>query len=150
MKTKALLPVGEKSNYQMVERGDIIELITGEKVTFVEMKRTKWFGQFNGKGIVVPIYRNRITMVPYAKAIIGKDKSVITVGAKLSTMKLGQLFSLEGHKETFMFIKTETKRGGKPIIKGRDLATGKTYNIDAAFKLIKIDINKLKKELINA
>lgn len=141
-----MLPVG--SDYKTVEKGDIIELVTGEKVTFMEMKRTKWIGRFNGKGIGVPVYRDRNMTEPFAKAIVGKDKSVITTGAKLSAMKVGQLFAIEGHKETFMFVRTETKRGGKPIIKGYDLATSKMYNIDASFKLIKVDVNKLKRELI--
>jgi len=150
MKTSAMLPVGEKSNYVVVNKGDIIELVTGEKVTFVEMKRTKWFGQYNGKGIAVPVYRNRQTMLPYAKAVVGKDKSVLVAPTKLTAFKVGDLFFIEGHKETFMYKGQELKRGGKLVVKGRDLASGKNFNIDTDFKLIKLNLNKIKKELINA
>jgi hypothetical protein len=150
MKIKALLPVGTSANYEMVTKGDILELVTGEKVTFVEMKRTKWFGQLNGKGIVVPVYRNRQALLPYIKAIVGKDKSVIVPATKPTAFKIGDLFFIEGHKETFMYKGQENKRGGKLVLKGRDLATGKNYNIDAMMKVVKIDLNKIKKELVNA
>lgn len=150
MRTSAMLPVGEKSNYVVVNKGDVIELVTGEKVTFVEMKRTKWFGQYNGKGIGVPIYRNKSTMLPYAKAVVGKDKSVLVAPTKLTAFKIGDLFFIEGHKETFMYMTQEAKRGGKLIVRGRDLASGKNYNIDAQMKLVKLNLNKIKKELVKA
>lgn len=146
MKTKTVMPVGK--DMKIVEKGDILELVTGEKVTFMEMKRTKWVGRYNGKGIIVPIYRNQFSLEPFVKAVLGKDNSVLTPAVKITSMRAGQLFAIEGHKETFMFLNVETKRGGRPIIKGYDLATGKKYNIDADFKLVKIDVNKLKKELV--
>jgi len=148
MSFHTLLPVGTSANYQKVSKGDVVELITGEKVTFMEMKRSKWNGLMNGKGIIVPVYRNRTTLQPFIKAVIGRDESVIKPAANISKIKPGQLFYLEGHKETFMFISTDVKRGGKKIVKGYDLASGKTYNIDAMMKLIPVDVNKLKKELV--
>jgi hypothetical protein len=150
MKTSAMLPVGEKSNYVIVKKGDILELVTGEKITFVEMARTKWHGLMNGKGIVVPIYRNKSLGIPYVKAVIGKDASVIVPATKINTFKPGDLFFIEGHKETFMYKGQENKKNGKLIIKGRDLATTKIYNIDAMMKVVKIDLNKIKKELVKA
>ena len=59
MSFHTLLPVGTSANYQKVSKGDVVELITGEKVTFMEMKRSKWNGLMNGKGIIVPVYRKR-------------------------------------------------------------------------------------------
>lgn len=150
MRTSAMLPVGEKSNYVIVNKGDIIELVTGEKITFVEMARTKWHGLMNGKGIVVPVYRNKREMIPFAKAVIGKDTTVIVPATKITAFKLGDLFFIEGHKETFMYKGQENKKGGKLVLKGRDLATSKIYNIDAQMTVVKINLNKIKKELVKA
>lgn len=150
MKTKAFLPIGtEKSNEtKLVQRGDVLKLITGEEITFVEMRRTKFVGIFNGKNIIVPIYRDRLGLKPYVLSKLNKvDKSVIVKSANVDKFKKGDLFSLEGYKETFMYIGKSSK--GKNKISALDLSTGKTFTISEGFTFKKIDINKIKKELIN-
>jgi len=148
MSTKAYLPVGEKTNYVTLSKGDVVELVTGEKIVFMEMKRTKWNGMFNGKRIIVPIWRNRSAQTPFIKAVVGKDTSVILPAANINKMRPGSLFFLEGHKETFMFIGTDVKRGGKKVVKGYDLASGKNYSIDAIMKMVPLDLNAIKKDLV--
>ena len=142
MKTTAIMPVGDKKMV-VVERGDILELVTGEKAIFVEMKRTKWVGCIGDKTWNIPIYRNKYSEEPYAKALIGKDNSVVSVGAKPTSMKLGTLFAIEGHKETFMYAGVERKRE-KVAIVGIDLASGKRFRIDSGFKFFPVDLNKIK------
>lgn len=143
-------PVGApgKIDYVSVSTGDVIELVTGEKVTFNEMKRTKWNGTLNGKGIIVPIYRDRMGTVPYAKAIVGRDESVIVKSTPISKFKVGDLFYLDGHKETFMYAGTKQKRGGKEVVWARDLATKKMYTIQIGMTMVKIDLNQAKQDLI--
>jgi len=148
MKTKAYLPVGTKEikEDKLISKGDIVLLCTGEKVTFEEMKRTKFHGKLNGKGIVVPIWRDRLQTVPFISKVTGvKDKSVIIKSAPIDKFKFGQLFALEGHKETFMFVENTIKRNKKKTI-AIDLATGKEFTIGGGFTVIKINLPKLKKE----
>jgi hypothetical protein len=152
LNTSALLPVGEagKSKWEMISKGDVVKLVTGEEVTFMEMKRSKWVGRYNGKGIGVPLYRDHAQTKPFITAIVGRDESVIVKGIAPSKLKLGDLFSLEGHKETFMYFGDKiTPRAGKKYLMGRDLSSGKNYTIEAGMKILKIDLNKLKKELIS-
>jgi len=150
MRSGALLPIGEKgkAKYEMIKKGDIVKLVTGEEIVFMEMKRTKWNGKLNGRGIIVPLYRDRAATEPFIKAIIGRDESVLVKATNPTKLKLGDIFFLEGHKETFMYFGNKTKRGGRPIVMGRDLASGKNYNIDAEMTMVKIDLNKIKKELV--
>lgn len=142
MKTYAVLPVG-KEKMVSVERGDILELVTGEKAVFMEMKRTKWVGRIGDKTWNIPVYRNKYSLEPYAIARIGKDDSVMSVGAKPTSMKAGTLFSIEGHKETFMYVGLE-KKGQKMAIVGIDLASGKRFRIDSSFKFFPINLNAIK------
>lgn len=146
----AFFPVGVVGSieYKTVSTGDIIELVTGEKVIFKELKRTKWNGVLNGKEIIVPVYRDRMGTLPYAKAIVGRDESVIVKTTPISKFKLGDLFYLEGHKETFMYAGTKQKRGGKEVVWARDLASDKMYNIQIGMTMVKIDVNKMKQELV--
>ena len=146
MKTYATLPVGKSKNdtkMLSVSRGDILELVTGEKAIFMEIKRTKWVGRIGDKTWNIPIYRNKYTFEPYAIARIGKDNSAISTGAKPTSMKAGTLFSIEGHKETFMYVGLE-KKGQKMAIVGIDLATGKRFRIDPGFKFFPVDLNAIK------
>ena len=146
MKTYAALPVGNnKKDTKMlsITRGDILELVTGEKAVFMEMKRTKWVGRIGDRTWNIPIYRNKYSLEPYAIARIGKDDSVMSVGAKPTSMKAGTLFSIEGHKETFMYVGLE-KKGQKMAIVGIDVATGKRYRIDPSFKFFPINLNAIK------
>ena len=131
-----------------VTKGDIIELVTGEKITFVEMKRTKWSGQLNGKGVLVPLYRSKFMATmenSYAKALVGKDDSVITKSFDSKKLKFGDLFYIEGHKEAFMYI-SEKEKKGKVFVWARDLASKRTFTIEPAMTIVKIDLNQLKEE----
>jgi hypothetical protein len=146
MKTYATLPVGNNKNdtkQLSITRGDILELVTGEKAVFMEMKRTKWVGRIGDRTWNIPIYRNKYSLEPYAIARIGKDDSVMSVGAKPTSMKAGTLFSIERHKETFMYVGLE-KKGQKMAIVGIDIATGKRYRIDPSFKFFPINLNAIK------
>jgi len=146
MKTSAYLPVGTAEDQEMkvITKGDVVQLCTGEKVTFTEMKRVKFHGIMNGGGIQCPIYRNKGTFQPYITAIVGRDESVMTVSAEVESFTAGELFSLEGHKETFMYKGKEIKRG-KEILKAVDVATGKGWNIGTTgFTYVKIDLEELK------
>jgi len=148
MITQAYLPVGTQGNVKrlLVKKGDIVKLCTGELVTFTEMKRVKFVGKMNGKGIQVPVYRNKYNDTPYIIEVTGKqDKAVLANRVKPTGLKYGNLFALEGHKETFMFTGTEVKRGQKKLI-AIDLATGKRFTIGDGFTLVKINVPKIKKE----
>jgi hypothetical protein len=149
MKTSAWLPVGTKENHKdvLVSKGDILELVDGDRVTFTEMKRVRFVGQMTatGKGISVPIYRNNHTFTPYVVKVTGeKDKKVTENQVKPTGLKYGNLFALEGHKETFMFVGTELKRGTKKLV-GIDLATSRRFTISPTFTLVKVNVPKIKK-----
>lgn len=148
MKTQAMLPVGVKGKKEIktIKAGDILELLTGEKVTFIEMKRTKFIGKINGKTFNVPVYHDRQNTIPYIVKIVGTDKTAIVKKTPISKLKVNDLFSLEGSKETFMYIGTERKRT-KTVVKGLDVASGKVYSIAMDMNFIKIDLNKVKREV---
>jgi hypothetical protein len=150
MRTSVYLPVGTKGNVtrELISKGDVVELATGEKVTFMEAKRTRWLGRYNDKGLGVPFYRDRLQTTPYILAVVGRDESVIVKGTDPTKLTPGDIFSLEGHKETFMYTGEKTRpRSAKKYITGKDLASGKKYTIDAKMKILKVDIDKLKREL---
>lgn len=151
MATHAYLPFSTGS--ELVSKGDIIELVTGEKVTFLEMKRTKWLGDLNGRRIIIPVYRIKPTGLtdsglPFAKAIVGRNEAVVTVSFKPNKLKFGDIFYLEGHKETFIFISNANKRG-KSYIEARDLASSRNFTIDPSMTIVKVDLKKIKEEISN-
>jgi len=149
MKTSAYLPVGgtQIKETKLIQKGDLLELQTGEKVIFLEMKRVNFIAkdQVTGKNFVIPTYRNKHQGLPYIKAVVGKDKSVITKSAPVSKFKYGQLFALEGKKQAFMFVGNTVKRGTNRIV-GVDIATGHQFTIGEGFTIVKINIPKLKRE----
>ena len=150
MKTRAYLPVGTSGNVKnvIVNKGDVLELCTGEKVTFTEMKRVRFVGKFTetGKGVYFPIYRNKYDSTPYVVKVTGeKDKKVLANRVKPTGLKYGNLFALEGHKETFMFVGKEIKRGKEKLV-GIDLATSRRFTIDVGMTLVKVNVPKVKKE----
>ena len=148
MKTQAWVPVGTSTNQEdvLISKGDVVQLVTGELVTFTEMKRVRFIGKINGKGISVPLYRNKYDTTPYILKVTGKkDNTVITKSTPVNKLKYGQLFALEGHKETFMFVGTELKRGTEKIV-GIDLASGKRFTIGTGFTIVKINIPKVKRD----
>lgn len=148
MKTSAWIPTGTKGNVKswMINKGDVVKLVTGELVTFTEMKRVRFVGKLNGKGISVPIYRDRAGTTPYVIEVTGsKDKSVIVKSAPLDKFTFGQLFALEGHKETFLFVENIIKRGNKKTI-AIDLATNKRFTLGEGFTIVKINVPKVKRD----
>lgn len=146
MKTSAYIQVGTKEDKKamLIKAGDVLQLVTGEKVTFVEMKRTKFHGKLNGKTIIVPVYRDRSGSTPFVTAVVGKDTSVIVKKTPITGFKVTDLFSLEGSKETFMFLGTSVKRGGKKVVQAMDVASGRQWNIAADMAMIKINLTKVK------
>ena len=147
MREATYLPVGTLEGYEskLVTKGDVLQLCTGEKITFTEMKRVKFHGLMEGRGTVVPIWRNHMKTQPFVKAIVGRDESVIAISADIRAFIPGQLFSLEGNKETFMYKERDLSSGK---IRAIDVATKKVWRIDNNFKFLKIDIEELKEELL--
>lgn len=151
MKTSAMLPMGTNGNVktQLVNKGDILQLDDGMKVAFMEMKRVKFIGkdQATGKNYQIPIWRDRFQTMPFiAKNTGAKDKSLFKNEVKKTNLKYGDLFSLEGKKETFMFLENTTKRGGKPVIKAINLADNRTFSIGEGFTFTKVNLAKIKRE----
>lgn len=147
MSTQAFLPFQDKGT-DLVTKGDIIELVTGEELIFIEMKRTKWIGQTKDgkKRFNVPIYRDKIRQKPYAKTKKGRDESVITKSVDINKFKPGNLFSIESAKESFMFKNIEDKRGKISVI-AIDIATGNQWKLGAECTFKRININELKNKL---
>ena len=148
MKTQVYLPIGTKGNIKnyLVTKGDILQLVTGEKVTFDSMRRTKFLTKYNGKGLIVPIYKDRIGTIPFVTEVLGVDKTETLKKVKPSNLKLGDLFYISGHAKTFLFKENFTK-SGKLKVKALDLASSKTFIIDATMDLVKLNLNQLKKQL---
>ena len=150
MKTSAFLPIGTVGNVktELIKKGDVLKLATGETVTFLEMK-VKFFvakDEKTGKNYRIPKWRLPNSM-PFIESKTNKtDKSVFTKSADNNKFKYGDLFSLEGKKETFMFLENTTKRGGRPIMKAVNLADGRTFSIGEGFTLVKINLAKIKRE----
>lgn len=146
MKTSAFLPVGTKTKKEtiLVKVGDVLQLVTGEKLTFVEMKRTKFHAKLGSKTIVVPIWRDRSNTTPFITEVTGKDTSVIVKKTPVNKFKVTDLFSLNGSKETFMFLGTKIKRGGKKVVMALDVASGKQFNIAADMEMVKINLTKVR------
>jgi len=149
MKDKAFLPVGTENNHEMklVKKGDVLLLVDGTKITFTEMKRVKFWGKIGKQEnfTIVPIWRNRSQNKPFVTEILGRDESVITKTADIKGFTPGELFSLEGHKETFMY-KGKTFKGSRERVAAIDVASGRGITIDLGFTFIKIDIEELKEK----
>lgn len=148
------LPIGTKGKITRItiKTGDILLLADGSKVIFNELKRTKWNGQTydqlgTNRRTIVPVWRDRMQTVPFIREIVGFEPKIIKVvkTTPATKFKFGELFSIDGHKETFMYVGLTTKRGGKEIVRGIDMATKRTFNIEASMKLIKFSINDIKK-----
>jgi hypothetical protein len=143
----AMLPVGTQSTKKLrnVRPGDVLLLVTGDKVVYEDMRRTKFTGKYlaTGKGVIVPVYRDRSGTTPFIVDIVDfkePEKKPTIASAK---MKFGELFGLEGnHKEVFMYVGLSSKRG-KAVIKGIDLKSKRVFNIDPSFTLVKVDIKTI-------
>ena len=150
MKTSAMLPVGNGGDVKtmMIRKGDVLKLNTGETVTFLEMKRVKFIAKDHksGTNYQIPIWRLQGS-IPFILEKTGKqDKSVFTKSVPTNKLKYGDLFALEGKKETFMFLENSTKRGDQPVIKAINLADGRTFTIGTGFTIVKINLAKIKRE----
>jgi len=147
MGNQAYLPFSNGES-KLVKRGDIIKISSGEQITFVEMKRTKWIGKMDGKTYNVPVWRDKTQRTPYAMEIVGKDESVIVKSFDPLKLNLGQLFTTENSKETFMFkgIKTGPR---KTKVTGIDIGSGNNWNFDLSCTFIPVNVSKMKKELLN-
>lgn len=149
MKNNAYLPVGKTDDYKtvLINRGDIIKLVTGETVTFIEMKRTKFIAKLDGRELNVPVWRNRQQTTPFISELTKNvDKTVMLKTVAPTSLSIGDLFSCEGSKETFMFAGENLKRR-KSGITGIDLATRKRWNIDSSVNLMPIDLTRIEHKL---
>jgi len=147
MGTQAYLPLSNDET-KLIKKGDIIELITGEKATFIEMKRTNWIGKMDGKTYNIPVWRDKSQRTPYAKEVVGKDESVIIKSFDPLKLNPGQLFTTENSKETFMFKGIENGRG-KTKVKGIDIGSGNNWKFNLNCTFIPVNVSKMKKELLN-
>lgn len=142
--TKAFLPVGTrtKNEITLIRKGDVLTLANGDSAIFVSMRRTKFEAIIKGKTLIVPMWRDTNKKTPFVVNINGRDESVIAPKIDISSFTKGQLFGMEGQKETFMFI------GFTPTgkVQGLDLVTKKTFNIATNFTFIKIDIDEVKRK----
>lgn len=135
--------IGTASNKKLeqVKKGDILQLVTGEKCTFLDMSRTRFSANINGKSYKVPVFRDKSGTTPFVTAIIGFDESVTASEVSHTDLKRGDLFSIDGHKEAFMF---QEIRGANVI--GLNIADQKPTRIRIGhFTLSKIDLDELRK-----
>ena len=140
---KSWIP-GANNEMLIVKRGDIIETIAGDRITFIEMKRTKWVGKEGSRNVLVPLYRDRMGTTPYAVKIDGFDNSVNAAIIAPTKMKLGDLFAIVGKREVYMFNCIE-----KGKIKAVGVSDDTRWTIDPSFDLRIIDIKKVKEKVIN-
>ena len=150
MKDRTYLPVGTRDNFErkLIQKGDVLLLVDNTKLTFTEMKRVKFWGKVKGneKFTVVPIWTNTLKNTPWVKEVLGRDESVITKSADIHGFTVDELFSLEGHKETFMYKRMGEKKG-RPRIIALDVATGRDVSIGTTgFTYVKIDLKELKEK----
>jgi len=149
------LPYGTKGNvkYATFRTGDILLLADGSKIVFNELKRVKWNGRMlnepsSERRTIVPIWRDRLGTTPFIVEKIGFEEPDKKPIVKASNLKFGDLFYLVGHKETFFYVSLTTKRTGKVVVKGIDLASKRVYSIEASMAMIKVDMKAIT-ELAN-
>lgn len=151
MPIQPYFPVGTKENnkHVLIKKGDIIKLVTGEEVTFLKMNQKRFAVSLNGKTLNVPVWRDRGETKPFIIEKTGRiDESVLTKSVDYRRFEFGQLFALEGRKQTLMFVENKSGRGGSLKVHAVDLASGQTTTITpVGFTFVKIDLNKMKREL---
>lgn len=133
--TRAFLKVG--SEYKTVTKGDVLELLNGDKFTFIEMRRSKWVGKSHKDG-------KQYLVHGIIKSLAGRDESVNEGNVAASKLKRGDLFAIDGKKETFMFQRVDPS--GK--IKAVNIADLGNWTIDSNFKLKMVDVKKIKEALV--
>lgn len=111
MKTSAFLPIGTVGNVKttLINKGDEIrvEANGGPKLyIFLEMKVKYFIAKDPTTGTRWKFPKWRLTnRMPTIIEKTGKtDKSVFGAVVKKTGLKYGDLFSLDGKKETFMFL----------------------------------------------
>jgi len=140
------LPVGQKDNFKFesVKRGDLLKLVTGETVTFEEMKRTRFACTLNQQGISVPLYRDRAATRPFVTEIVGHNAVAVPKPVSAGSLVPGNLFVLEGKKGTYMFQRETPKN-----VVGLDISTRRSYNIRKGdFKIVQIHLEEIYKEYV--
>jgi hypothetical protein len=155
MAERAYLPVGTEDDNKkiLIVKGDVLRLVStepgqlGKKITFTEMKRVNFHGKIDGRPTRVPIWRNGSKTKPFiAEKLNERDESVITVSADVLGFTAGDLFALEGSKETFMYKRQEQK-GRRQVVKAIDVATGRPWAVDVDNTFIKIDLEERKEKI---
>lgn len=112
-----------------LNEGDLIELTTGEKFTFVRSKRTKFVAKSEKDGKMYDVPEHMF------KSIIQKAAPK-QIDRTYTTLKSGELFCIKGNKgETILFKFKEIKNGK---IKGENPFNGTTYTIDVGLYLGKV------------
>lgn len=153
MSTSAYLPVGTVGNVKttLINKGDeiMVDGNGGPKLyTFIEMKVKYFLAKEKSTGVTWKIPKWRLTdRMPAIIKKTGKtDKSVFGSIVKKNGLKYGDLFALDGKKETFMFLENTTKRTGKSVMKAINLSDNTTFTIGEGFVLKKVNLAKIKRE----
>ena len=116
-----------------------------KEVTFHEMRRTRYLASHNGQTITVPLYRDKAGTMPYTISIEGFDESAVEQRVNATELKSGDLFTIEGKGETFMYLETVNSK-----IIGVNIANNKKYKIHKDhFTFNLIDLEQVKREYLN-
>ena len=148
---KRKIPVGTKISHEgkTLVRGDVIELVTGIEVTFIEVKRSRFIAKKSkGKLISVPFWRVT-NQLPYVVKITGKDKEEIIATTLATDLMIGDLFYIQDRKtDVFLFITTmmTSKKGLR--VKAKNIANGRVYTLYNEASLVRINLPKLRRELV--
>jgi len=112
-----------------LREGDLIELTTGEKFTFIRSKRTKFVAkkEMDGKIYDVPehMFKSLIQKAPPKQL----DRSY-------TTLKAGELFCIKGNKSETILFKFKEIKNGK--IRGEDPFNGTTWTLDVGLYIGKV------------
>lgn len=129
-----------KNIYITVNPGDVLRLHTGERATFIEKKRINFIGEVNGT-------RYNIRMIDYTgmptiECKVGFDSKYKVEAIGSSQLIKGDLFKIDGKNQTYMFnyIKGNT-------VHAINLADGHGWDLGVNNTLVKLDIDKIKKNL---
>lgn len=140
-KTKTMFHFADGTS-QKITKGDIIEVVNGNRYIFLEMKRKNWVGQCTNTNIKYTIPSDP----DYLIAVVGHDeKYSVNVHPVIKLkLKAGDLFALEGDYITYVFKHINSK--GK--IEAATLANPKTYLIDGSMEAHKVKVKETIKEIL--
>jgi len=143
----AQLPIGKKDDFKFVsvKKGDLLKLVSGETVTFDEMKRTRFTAVYNKRGLSVPLYKDRSACTPYILEVVGHNASAASPKpVSPGSLVPGNLFILEGKKGTYMF-----ERETPTTVHRWDTSTKQSYRMRKSdFNFVRIHMAELYKELV--